>query len=107
MVMTFEPIKNVFNRVLADKKMKSKFDAAEICSVSEKLFAAELPKLSEKFRVKFIKNKILHIAVTSSVVSSELRLAETNVLTKLQERYLKIKQVRYSVGPLPEKVEPY
>lgn len=105
--MTFEPIKNVFNRVLADKKMKSKFDAAEICSVAEKLFAAELPKLAEKFRVKFIKDKVLHIAVTSSAIASEMRLAETAVLDKLGERYVKIKQVRYSVGPLPEKIDSF
>lgn len=98
--MTFEPIKFVLSRVLAGKKMRSKFNAAEICSVAEKLFSAELPYLVDKFRVKFIKNGILYLAVVSSAVGAEMRLAETNVLTKLQERYSNIKKVVYSVEKL-------
>ncbi|MFH1375296.1 MAG: DciA family protein [Patescibacteria group bacterium] len=103
----FEPLKNVLNRVLADKKMKASFSAAQICTVAEKLFAAELPALSEKFTVKFVQDGILNIAVTSSAVGSEMHLAETNVVDALNKRKAGIKSVRYQVGPLPEKVTPY
>lgn len=102
----FEPLKNVLDRVLANKKMCATFSAAETCVLSEKLFAAELPALAGQFRVRFLKNKILHIAATSSSVAAELRLAETTVLTALQKRASGVRSVRYVVGPLPERVLP-
>lgn len=87
--------------------MSAKFTAAEICTVTEKLFLAELPQLSEKFRVRFVKNGILHIAVMSSALAAEMRLAETNVVDVLNKRKAGIKSVRYQVGPLPERITPY
>jgi len=105
--VNFIPLKVVLKKVLAEKKMSAKFTAAEICTVAGKLFAAELPALANKFTIKFIKDGILNIAVTSSAVSSEMRLAETNVLDTLNKRKAGIKSVRYQVGPLPEKITPY
>ena len=94
----------MLDRVLAGKKMRGTFSAAESCALAQKLFAAELPQLTEKFRVRFLKNKTLHIAVVNSSIAAELRLAETTVLTALQKRAGGVKSVRYAVGPLPERV---
>ena len=105
--MNFIPIKTVLNSVLAEKKMSAKFTAAEICIVAEKLFLTELPRLERKFRVKFIKNKILHIAVLSSSLAAEMRLAENEVLKSLKKHGKEIETVRYSVGKLPEKIMPF
>jgi len=102
--MTFEPLKNVLNRVLADKKMKAKFSAAEVCVVAENTFAAELPQFSEKFRVKFIKNKVLYVAAENSSIASEMRFAEMTVFKAIAKLSVTVRQVRYSVGPLPERV---
>ncbi|MCF7845644.1 MAG: DUF721 domain-containing protein [Candidatus Peribacteraceae bacterium] len=104
--MTFEPIKNVLRKVLAEKKMAAKFSAAEICSVAEKLFLAELPQISGKFVVKFLKNSILHVAVANSSIAAEMRLAETIVRDSLNQRGAKIKSIRYESG-LPPKILPF
>ena len=105
--MNFIPLKSVLKKVLAEKNMAAKFNAAQICSVAEKLFLAELPDLSGKFVARFVKNKMLHIAVLSSSLAAEMRLAETTVLDALNKRGAKLKAVRYEVGKLPEKVLPY
>ncbi|MFH0776261.1 MAG: DciA family protein [Patescibacteria group bacterium] len=96
----------MLQKVLAEKKMAAKFSAAELCSVAEKLFLAELPNLSGQFVVRFIQNGVLQIAVRNSSVGAELRLAETVVLDALKARGAKIKAIRYSVG-LPEKILPF
>lgn len=87
--------------------MAGTFTAAQVCTVAEKLFLAELPQLSEKFTVKFVKNKTLHIAVLSSALAAEMRLAETIVLDLLQKRGARVNAVRYEVGKLPDKILPY
>ncbi len=105
--MNFVPIKLVLSKVLADKRMALKFTAAETCVVAEKLFLAELPHLSGKFSVKFVKKNVLHISVLGSSLSAELRLAESEVLKLLQKRGSKVTSIRYSVGKLPDTVLPY
>lgn len=85
--------------------MASKFSAAEICVVAERLFLAELPQVEGKFAVKFFKNGVLQVAVVNSSISAELRLAETSVRDALAKRGTKIKSLRYSVG-MPEKILP-
>ncbi|MFA5352058.1 MAG: DciA family protein [Candidatus Gracilibacteria bacterium] len=105
--MSFEPLKNVLNRVLADKKMQSTFSAAEACSSAEKLFLAELPEISGKFAVKSIKEGVVQIAVVNSAIAAQMRMCETTVLEILQNRFPKAKKIRYSVGPLPEMILPY
>ena len=104
--MNFIPFKLVLKKVIAEKKMGAKFSAAEICVIAEKLFLAELPQLDGKFAVKFVKNGVLQIAVISSSLAAEMRLAETTVLEALKKRG-GVKSIRYSVGKLPEKILPY
>lgn len=104
--MNFTSLKTVLQKVLAEKKMSAKFSAAEICVVAEKLFLAELPQLDGKFAVKFVKNEILQIAVISSSLAAEMRLAESTILPALQKRG-SVKTIRYSIGKLPEKVLPF
>ena len=96
----FEPIKNVLNRVLADRQQKSVFDAAEICSVAGKLFVSEFPQLEGKFVVRSVKGRVLQLAALNSSVAGQLRMAELTVLGELQKRYPLIKHVRYSIQPL-------
>jgi len=105
--MNFIPIKFVLKTVLANRKVSAKFSAAEICVVAEKLFLAELPDLSGKFVVKFIKNGVIYIAILNSSLAAKMRLAENEVLKILKKRSEKIKSFRYEVGKLPEKVLPY
>jgi hypothetical protein len=105
--LNFIPLKLVLQKVLAEKRMAGKFTAAQICTVAEKLFLAELPSLTGKFTVKFVKTGTMHIAVISSSLAAEMRMAESTVLDLLNKRKAKIKAVRYEVGKLPEKVLPY
>jgi len=105
--MNFIPLKLVLKKVLASKKMSAKFTAAEICVVAEKLFLAELPALSGKFVIKFVKNGVIQIAVLNSSLAAELRLAENEVLKALKKRNGGVRSVRYSVGKLPEKILPF
>ena len=104
--MNFIPFKIVLKKVLAEKKMSAKFSAAEICVVAEKLFLAELPQLDGKFTVKFVKNGTLQVAVISSSLAAEMRLAEFTILPALQKRG-EVKMIRYSIGKLPKKILPY
>ncbi|MFH1545803.1 MAG: hypothetical protein ABIE14_00300, partial [Patescibacteria group bacterium] len=67
---------------------------------------AELPQLDGKFAVKFIKNGMLQIAVISSSLAAEMRLAESAVLPALRKRGA-VKTIRYSIGKLPEKILPF
>ena len=87
--------------------MAAKFTAAQICTVAEKLFLSELPQLSGKFVIKFVKDKIIHIAVQNSALAAEMRLVETTILDMLKKRNAKVNSIRYEVGSLPEKVMPY
>ncbi len=105
--MNFIPLKLVLQKVLASKKMAKKFTAAEICVVAEKLFLAELPALSGKFVIKFVKNGVMQVAVLNSSLAAELRLAENEVLKSLKNRGGGVRSVRYSVGTLPEKILPF
>ena len=105
--VNFTPLKTVLQKVLAEKKMSAKFSAAEICVVAEKLFLAELPQLDGKFAVKFVKNGTLRIAVISSSLAAEMRLAESEVLNLLKNRGGGVKTIRYSIGKLPEKILPF
>lgn len=93
----FEPIKAILGRVLAEKKMKATFDAAEVCVVAEKIIVAELPELSERVRVKFIKNGVLTVAVESSAVGQELQLASATILDALKKRYSQVRKLRMVV----------
>jgi len=86
--------------------MRKKFGAAEICVVAEKILLAEFPRLAGKFRAKFVKNKILHIAVKSSSVAAELRLAENFVLEKFRKRG-EVRSVRYSTEKLDDRPLPF
>ena len=96
----------MLDQVLAQKKMREKFGAAETCSIAEKVWLAEMPDLAGKFSPRFIKNGIFQISVANSSTAAELRLAETIVLEALRKRGAKIKSVRYSVG-LPEQILPF
>lgn len=96
----FEPIKFIVNRVLSGKKQRGVFNAAEICSVAEKLFKTEMPEIAERFAVKFVKGRVVHVAALTSSVAAQLRMGELTVLMELQKRYPEIRQIRYSIGAL-------
>jgi hypothetical protein len=86
--------------------MREKFGAAEICVVAEKILLAEFPRLEKQFRPKFVKNKILHIAVKNSSVAAELRLAENFVLENFRARG-EVRSIRYSTEKLDDRPLPF
>ena len=85
---------------MAQKQQKTTFDAAEICSVTEKLFKAEMPQLTNFFIVKCVRGRVVEITVLNSSAAAELRLGEGIVLAELQKRYPQILKLRYTIGPL-------
>jgi len=92
--MSFEPLKDVFSRVMADRRVAVTYTAAETCSMAEKIIFAELPQLAGRVRGKFVRNGELHIATRSAAVSSEIQMASATILGEIQQRFPKIKKLR-------------
>lgn len=96
--MPFEHLKTVLQRVLVERKVRSTFDAAELCMAAERIIAAEVPTISGRVRARYVKNGTLYIAVASSAVGSEIRLATHTILGLLGKRFTEIKKIHTMIG---------
>jgi len=93
----FEPLKNVFDRVLTEKNLQQTFSNAEVCEVANRLLANEFPMLPVKPRAKFVEREALIISVGSSTIANEIKLREDEILRILKQRFPQITKIRCRV----------
>lgn len=94
--MSFEPLKDVVQRVLAQRNNSQvrSFSAAEVCSFANKLIEAELPQVAGRARAQTLQHGVLTIIVTGSAVGSEVQLGSGIILAELQKRFPKVKKLQ-------------
>ena len=92
--MSFEPLKAVFDRVIADRRVAVAYSAAETCALADKIITAELPAVAGRVKATSIKNHVLQIAVTGSAVGSEVQLASATILAEIQQRFPNIQKLK-------------
>lgn len=95
--MNFESLQTVLKRVAASRSVATTFTAAEACAAAERVIAAELPLLAGRYHPKFVKNGVLHIAVATSAVGSEIYFARETIVAQLQKRFAQIRDLRTTV----------
>lgn len=98
----FEALKEVLDRVIAQKKSSRVFVAAEVCAFSEKVFLAEIPELAPNFQVRFFQKGTLLLAVNNSAAAAEIKLAEIKILRAIQKRFPEVQKIRYRFEALEQ-----
>lgn len=97
--MTFEPLKDVFERVLSQRNVRQTYDAAEACAMSERIIAAELPLVAGRVRARCVRGDTLHLAVQHATVGSEIHFASATILHEIQQRFPRITKLRTTSDP--------
>lgn len=87
--MNFVPLQSLIPRAAASKGIAKEFKAISVCSAFESILPevfAGHPTIKNEVRVRFYKDGILTIGVSSSIVASELTIKKQKILSLLNEK---------------------
>ena len=81
------PIKDILDKNIKQAGLKDSVTAAVVCDEFNKV-AIEIigEKIKDKAKPLYLKNRTLTVAVLSSVIGQELKLHETEILEKLNNK---------------------
>lgn len=82
--MTFIPLKNLIPHALRRNKIAPQVEATLVLKEFNKI--ARLvwgDKINQQAKALYVKNKVLTVAVLSSVIASEIRLNKNNIINSI------------------------
>lgn len=82
------------------------FVAAEVCSFSKKILWTEVPELNPYVKIRFFQKGTLFLAVANSTVAAEIKLAEIELLKRIQKRFPEVQKIRYRFENFPPQISP-
>jgi len=85
--MVFRLSKEFLKRSVAKHGIANQVEAARILEIcSTVLEAAFGPKIKKQAKPLYYKNKVIHLSVTSSVVATEIKLHQENILKQINKK---------------------
>lgn len=86
--MSFTKLGNLMNSKFNQSPLKKKITAALVCEEFDKImFAVWGEKIKKSAQTMYLKDKVLSVAVLSSVVAQELKLRETELIEKINSKF--------------------
>ena len=91
------PLSNLIPPALRKAGIAGQVNNSIVCEEFNKIAGAILGEMAQRAQAVYLKNRELHVAVLSSVVSSELKLYEQDILKALADKFGagKVERIRF------------
>jgi len=96
--MAFTPLGDALNNKLSGKgPLKKQVEAAQAVEIAKKVFEELFPTIASHANPLFLKNRTLTVSCSSSAMAQEIRLNQSTIVDKINEKLGKqeVDRIRY------------